>query len=171
MHIYIEICLIDNMNAYTIASIDVHKVDSKKTRRTRAKPLDVAECYTQIVSGTLVYLLCSWWFLHTCRYHSVRGLVPHWLQVPASIISRPLWYQGVTWPKSCAPAAWSRTPRLLRRFSRALTTSSTWCNMVLGDVGLGCVRALRSQSQDSPSKFWFSLEGYSNKHEHLLRLI
>ena len=80
-YIYIEICIIDNMNAYIIASIDVHKVDSKKTRRTRAKPLDVAECYTQIVSGTLVYLLCSWWFLHTCRYHSVRGLVPHWLQV------------------------------------------------------------------------------------------
>ena len=126
-------------------------------RRTRAKPLDVAECHTKIVSGTLVYFLCSWWFLHTCRYHSVRGLVPHWLQVRHQLSAAHCDTRG--WPGQSHA-------RLLHDLELhgycggflahwpQVRPDATWFWKMLG----GAVFApWCCHCQGSPWKFWFSL--------------
>ena len=49
----------------------------------------------------------------------------------ASTTSRQLSSPAVTWPRSCARAAWSPTPRLSRRSFLASITSSTSCSLAM----------------------------------------
>ena len=62
-----------------------------------------------------------------------------------STTSHQQWSPVVTWPRSCVRAAWSPTPRLSRRSSLALITSSTSCSL-----------AMLLNFEGHPWSYWFA---------------